>query len=249
MVISVYRKSQWLFLSSQLITGIGDQLYNIAVAILVYQKTSSSLLLAITFSTSYIGVLIGYFITPYLKKRSSHTHIMRMTDLISAPLVSLIPFVPIVSIFLLIFFLGILRGINRPLSQELIPKISKNTEEIKKLNADFTTFQTLSMLGGVILSGFFVAAEQLKPILIIDGISFVICSWMTSNINLINKNQEENIFILNAKNEPFKSYIKIILHPINSFQQETILFCLLIPNSLTFGLISSYQSQLFPLLS
>lgn len=245
MGILSYQKSQFLYLTSQLITGIGDQLYSISIAILVYQQTGSSFQLGLTFAVYYGGTLVGYFLMPCLKGRFEHINIMRGTDLLSAVFVLLLAFVPIVFSWVLLFLLGCLRSINRPFSRSIILKLSSNETEIKKLNADLQTINTLSMIFGFILGGVFAGTQTISIALVLDGFSFVVCVWLIGKIKLKSEVSNEKETSTNST----KDYFDLIFNVRKRVKNDKIVLSILLPNSLALGLVVVFNNQLITLIS
>ncbi len=163
-----------LLLASQFISGIGDQLLNLALAISVFSIHHSSLWLALSFSAMYIGAVPGYFLMPFFR-RFPPNRIMATADLISVVTVLMVlQILRSAWVLVPLFVLGVLRAITRPLAQALVPRLSVEGTHVGRLTADLQTANTLSMVVGFAAAGFFIVAHSLPWALGIDAMSFLL---------------------------------------------------------------------------
>lgn len=239
-----YNLSIKLFLSSQLVTGIGDQLFNIAIAILIFRLTGSNLLLSLTFASLYIGSIVGYFLMP-LVERFRPNKAMAVIDFMSGGMVLLIIFIPIPTLFIILIVLGIMRSINKPLAQTLIPKLSNNDDLLTRVNADYQSAATLSMIVGFAIAGLFAATNSLHIAIILDAISFFLCSLMEMNI----KTNDSIMTVDTDHNNKNTSYMNVLRQSVKIVIQDPLLFALVLPNALIFGIQIAFNNQLVALIS
>ena len=96
-------------LGNFLLSTIGDELARVALTVLVYQRTSSALLSAITFAISYLPWLIGGPVLSALADRLPRQRVMVATDAGRAVLVALmaVPGMPLPALLVLMFVLAL----------------------------------------------------------------------------------------------------------------------------------------------
>ena len=95
-------------LGNLLLSTIGDELARVALTVLVYQRTSSALLSAITFAISYLPWLVGGPVLSALADRLPRQRVMVATDAGRAVLVALmaVPGMPLPALLALMFVLA-----------------------------------------------------------------------------------------------------------------------------------------------
>ena len=91
--------------AAQLLSVIGDQLARVALTVLVYDRTRSALLAAVTFVASIVPTFIGGVTLAWLADRYPRRRVMIACDLIRCALVLVmaIPGVPLAGLVTLLF--------------------------------------------------------------------------------------------------------------------------------------------------
>ena len=91
--------------TAQLLSVVGDQLARVALTVLVYDRTRSSLLAAVTFAVSIVPTFIGGLTLAWLADRYPRRGVMIACDLIRFVLVLVmaIPGLPLAALVLLLF--------------------------------------------------------------------------------------------------------------------------------------------------
>jgi MFS family permease len=90
---------------AQLLSVVGDQLARVALTVLVYDRTRSALLAAITFVVSLVPTFIGGVMLAWLADRYPRRAVMIVCDLVRCALVlvMVIPGVPLAGLVALLF--------------------------------------------------------------------------------------------------------------------------------------------------
>ena len=92
-------------MAAQLLSVIGDQLARVALTVLVYDRTRSALLAAITFVASIVPTFVGGVTLAWLADRYPRRRVMIACDLVRCALVLVmaIPGVPLAGLVTLLF--------------------------------------------------------------------------------------------------------------------------------------------------
>ena len=95
-------RALWL---AQLLSVIGDQLARVALTVLVYDRTRSALLAAVTFVVSIVPTFVGGIALAWLADRYPRRGVMIVCDLVRCALVLVmaIPGVPLAGMVTLLF--------------------------------------------------------------------------------------------------------------------------------------------------
>ncbi|MFE3454613.1 MFS transporter [Nonomuraea sp. NPDC059194] len=91
--------------SATVVSELGDQLARVAVVILVYQRTSSAWLTALSYALTYLPAIMGGSLLAVLADRYPRRNVMISADLARAILVVLIaiPGMPLFALYALLF--------------------------------------------------------------------------------------------------------------------------------------------------
>lgn len=212
---------------------MGDHLYIIIVAILVYQHTESSAMIGIAFASFYSGTVLGYVLLPLCNRRHP-IRLMQITDVTGAVVLTVMPFLPISFLLTGNVLLGFLRSLNRPVAQRIIPKLVP-ADQTLALNAEFQTVATLSMIVGFIAGAGLVAIDRIHLMFWINAASFLLCAALMGTI----KNH--------IKYVPSQHRRKAFYLSMPAVNRE--IGALLIPNSLAFGFMIAFNNQLVVLMA
>jgi MFS family permease len=160
---------------AQLLSVIGDQLARVALTILVYDRTRSALLAAVTFVASIVPTFIGGVTLAWLADRYPRRGVLIACDLIRCALV-LIMAIPGMSLagLVTLLFLVTLVGAPFPSARAAIyPDVLTGERYVMGTAVTLTTYQFAQVLGfatGGAVVGFF--GTQLS--LIVDAATFAV---------------------------------------------------------------------------
>lgn len=170
---------QWiyLFLLSSFISKVGNKIYMLAIPILVYDMTNSSLLMGSMFFIQTIPILLsayfGAFADTFNKKKLML--ISNIVQFIIVTLICLLTYVGMLNIFLLFLFgflislAGALFGVS---NESVIPEIVKD-ENLLRVNSIFQFLDTSSLLIGPALGGILLSVLSIELVFLFDALSFV----------------------------------------------------------------------------
>src|SRR6266536_487628 len=98
--------------AAELLSVLGDQLARVALALLVFQRTSSAALTALTYALTFAPAVLGGALLSGLADRFPRRHVLVSTDLIRAALAGsmAIPSLPLPALWVLVGMLSIAGG-------------------------------------------------------------------------------------------------------------------------------------------
>lgn len=139
-------RALWL---AQALSWIGDQLAQVALAVLVYTKTESPLLTALTYALTYIPPIVGGPLLSGLADLFPRRTVMIICDLSRAVLVGLMAFeqLPFWLLCVLLFFTVLLGAPFTAARAALLPDILAGDRYVAGSAISNITFQTTQMLG------------------------------------------------------------------------------------------------------
>jgi MFS family permease len=161
--------------AAQLLSVVGDQLARVALTVLVYDRTRSALLAAITFVVSIVPTFIGGLTLAWLADRYPRRRVMIACDLIRCGLV-LIMAIPGVSLAGLVTLLFLVTLVGAPFSSAraaVYPDVLTGDRYVMGTAVTLTTFQFAQVLGfaaGGAAAGFFGTSRSL----VIDAATFAV---------------------------------------------------------------------------
>jgi MFS family permease len=164
-------RALWL---AQLLSVAGDQLARVALTILVYDRTRSALLAAVTFVVSIVPTFVGGVTLAWLADRYPRRRVMIVCDLIRAGLVlvMIIPGMPIAAKVALLFLVTLSGAPFTSARAAVYPDVLTGESYLMGTAITLTTFQFAQVLGfaaGGTIVGFFGTGTSL----IIDAGTFV----------------------------------------------------------------------------
>jgi MFS family permease len=176
-------RALWL---AQLLSVIGDQLARVALTVLVYDRTRSALLAAITFVASIVPTFIGGVTLAWLADRYPRRSVMIACDLVRCALVLLmaIPGVPTVGMVTLLFLVTLVGAPFTSARAAIYPDVLAGDRYVMGTAVTLTTYQFAQVLGfaaGGAVTGFFGTRRSL----IIDAVTFaasalIVRAWVRS---------------------------------------------------------------------
>lgn len=163
-------RALWL---AQLVSIAGDQLARIALGVLVYDRTRSALLAAVTFAVTTGAMTIGALFLSWTADRYPRRAVMLVSDLACTALVLVmaVPGVPLAALIVLLFAVGL------AIEPFLAARMALNREVLGKarfplgLSVTLTTYQ-VAQLGGFAAGGAIVGFAGVRAALLIDAASF-----------------------------------------------------------------------------
>ncbi len=164
-------RALWL---AQLLSVAGDQLARVALTVLVYDRTRSALLAAITFVASVVPTFVGGLTLAWLADRYPRRRVMISCDLIRAVLVLVmaIPGMPIAAMVALLFAVTFVGAPFTAARAAVYPDVLTGDRYLMGTAVALTTYQFAQVLGfaaGGAIVGFF----GIRTSLIVDAATFV----------------------------------------------------------------------------
>ena len=165
-------RALWL---AQVLSVAGDQLARVALTLLVFQQTGSSLLAAITFAASVVPVFVGGFTLAGLADRWPRRRVMMACDLSSALLIGLmaLPAAPIAARVSLLVLVTMISAPFISARAALYPDILDGDRYVLGTAVTLTTIQFAQVLGFA-LGGAVVAVVGARAALLADAATFVL---------------------------------------------------------------------------
>jgi MFS family permease len=161
--------------AAQLASVVGDQLARVALTVLVYARTASALLAAVTFVASIIPMFIGGLTLGGLADRFPRRTVMITCDLLRCALVLLmvIPGVPVAALVALLFTVTLVSAPFTAARSALIPDVLEGEKYVLGQTITLTTIQFAQVLGfgaGGAVAGFL----GIRPSLLVDAATYAL---------------------------------------------------------------------------
>ncbi len=176
-------RALWL---AQLLSVAGDQLARVALTVLVYDRTRSALLAAITFVVSVVPMFIGGMTLAGLADRYPRRRVMIVCDLIRAALVLImaVPGMPLAAMVALLFAVTFVGAPFTSARAATYPDVLTGDRYLMGNAVTLTTNQFAQVIGfaaGGAIVGFF----HIRTSLIIDAATFgasalIVRAWVRS---------------------------------------------------------------------
>lgn len=172
------KSRNWILLYvASLISNAGSAVSMIALPVLIYQTTGSTLQVGLTFTLFTLpGVLFGPFVG-VVADRKNKKKIMLLADISRAVIVPLIPFTSLFpnrySLFFLLFLYSCLNRLFNNSSMTMIPLIVER-EKIQRAISLLASSEITARILGYMLSGTIVGTIGVKYCFILDGITYVL---------------------------------------------------------------------------
>lgn len=165
-------RALWL---AQVLSVAGDQLARVALTLLVFEQTGSSLLAAITFAASVVPAFVGGFTMAGLADRWPRRRVMMTCDLASAVLIGLmaLPAMPIAARVGLLVLVTMISAPFISARAALYPDILAGDRYVIGTAVTLTTIQFAQVLGFA-LGGAVVAFLGARTALLADAATFVL---------------------------------------------------------------------------
>jgi hypothetical protein len=166
---------------AQLASVIGDQLARVALTVLVYDRTSSALLAAVTFMVSVVPVFIGGVTLAWLADRFPRRRVMIACDLLRCALVLLMALSG-VPIALLVVLLAVVTVIGAPFTAAraaMYPDVLAGEKYAAGTAVTLTTNQFAQVIGFAVGGGV-VALLGTRTSLVADAATFAVSALLVA---------------------------------------------------------------------
>lgn len=165
---------------AQILSVGGDQLARVALTLLVYDRTRSALLAAVTFAASVVPSFVGGIWLSGLADRLPRREVMIVCDLLRAGLVTVMVLsgIPIFVLVCLLFLVTLIGAPFTAARAALYPDILPQERYVLGQAVTLTTIQLAQVLGfatGGIIVGFF----GVHTSLLIDAVTFLASALIT----------------------------------------------------------------------
>jgi MFS family permease len=158
---------------AQLLSVIGDQLARVALTVLVYDRTHSALLAAVTFVASIVPTFVGGVMLAWLADRYPRRRVMIACDLVRCALV-LVMAIPGVSLAGLVGLLFLVTLAGAPFTSAraaVYPDVLAGERYVMGTAVTVTTYQFAQVLGFAV-GGAAVGFFGTRPSLVADAATF-----------------------------------------------------------------------------
>ena len=166
--------------TAQVLSVAGDQLARVALTLLVFQRTGSALLAAITFAVSIVPAFIGGLTLSGLADRLPRRQVMIASDLSRAVLVAIMA-IPGMPVFLMICIFGAVTMIGAPFTSAraaLYPDILNGDLYVLGTAVTLTTLQFAQVIGFA-AGGAIVELFGVRTSLLADAVTFLVSALIT----------------------------------------------------------------------
>jgi MFS family permease len=163
-------RSLWL---AQALSYIGDQLAQVALAVLVFHRTGSALLTAVTYALTYLPPILGGPVLSGLADLFPRRRVMIVSDALRAVLVALMAFeaMPFAVLCVLVFFTVLLGAPFTAARAALLPDVLDGDKYVAGSAINNITHQATQMMG-FLAGGALVAVVGTYQALGIDAATF-----------------------------------------------------------------------------
>ena len=167
-------------LGNFLLSTIGDELARVALTVLVYQRTSSALLAAVTFAISYLPWLVGGPVLSALADRLPRQRVLVATDAGRAILVALmaVPGMPLPVLLVLMFVLAMCSPPFESARSALVADVLDG-DRYALANSITNVGLQVAQVVGFVAAGALVTVVDPGGALLIDAATFVVSAiWL-----------------------------------------------------------------------
>jgi predicted MFS family arabinose efflux permease len=170
-------RALWL---AQVLSVAGDQLARVALTLLVYARTGSALLAAVTFAASVVPAFIGGITLSGLADRFPRRRVMIVCDLTRVVLVAVMAIsgMPIAALVVLLFVVTLIGAPFLSARAALVPDLLIGDLYVLGTAVTLTTLQFAQVLGFA-LGGAVVAFFGVQVSLLIDAATFALSALIT----------------------------------------------------------------------
>ncbi|WP_104524814.1 MFS transporter [Blastococcus atacamensis] len=167
-----------------LLSAAGDELARVALTVLVYARTDSPLLAALTFAIGYLPWLVGGPLLSVLADRFPRRQVLITTDLLRAVLVGLmaLPGVPLWLLLFLLFVVGMCAPPFEAARSALMADVLDGDRYAVATSLTGITVQ-LAQVGGFLAGGALLLVFSPSTALIVDAVTFLVSGlWLWAGL-------------------------------------------------------------------
>src|SRR5689334_5924408 len=172
-------RALWL---AQLLSIIGDQFARVALTVLVFDRTRSALLAAVTFVVSVVPMFIGGVTLAWLADRHPRRAVMIICDLIRCALVLLmaVPGVPLAVMVMLLFVVTLAGAPFNSARAAIYPDVLDGEKYVLGIAISLTTVQFAQVVGFA-LGGAIAGFLGTRISLVIDAATFAVSGFIVQS--------------------------------------------------------------------
>lgn len=166
-------------LSAFFLSSVGDWIYKLALPLLLYKSTGSSLVMAITYGITFLPFVL---VTPFggvIADRLSRKKMLVRSDFISFALTLLLGFLVYMHVqqlwvlYILVFLIASINSLYHPIFQSIIPE-AVDADQLAKTNSHIATAENTILLLGPVCSGLIIATLGPTLAIFINAGSFLL---------------------------------------------------------------------------
>ncbi len=159
--------------ASQLLSEVGDRLTLVALTLLIYARTGSPLLAALTYAAGSLPWVIGSLAFSGLGDRLPRREVMVACDLIRAAMVAvmLVPGIPVVALVGLLYLTTMAQAPFEAARSAVLPDVLQGERYALAATVMQTSFR-IAMVAGAAVGGVAIALLGARPALALDAATF-----------------------------------------------------------------------------
>lgn len=164
-------RSVW---GAEFLSLLGDQLARVAVAVLVFDRTSSATAATVTYALTFVPSVLGGLTLSWLADRFRRRTVMVVADVVRAALLVLmaLPGLPLPVLAALLVVVVVLRAPHSAAQGAVLPQILGERYEQGLVVRQLTS--QVAQVGGFAVGGLLVALLNPSGALLLDAVTFVV---------------------------------------------------------------------------
>jgi predicted MFS family arabinose efflux permease len=161
---------------AHVISMLGTIVAEVALTVLVYQRTHSSVLAALTLSLVFLPYLVGGSILSSAAARWRTRRTLVLCDVVSAVIVGVmaLPRLPVAPIFVLLFMLGLLAPVFQGVRAATLPQILPPGAPYVLGRSVLRLISQGAQVCGFAVGGLLLVAVSPRSALVVDAVSFLV---------------------------------------------------------------------------
>src|SRR3954464_8495898 len=169
--------------AAQALSVVGDQLARIAVAVLVFNRSHSALLTAVSFAVSYLPWVVGGPLLAGYADRLPRRTVMIASDLIRVVLVLAIavPGMPTAMLFVLVALVALTEPPFLAARAALLPDVIGEGDRYVVASTLSNTTNNVGVVAGFAVGGAVVATIGVRTGIVIDSLTFAFSAWLIAH--------------------------------------------------------------------
>src|SRR4051794_26712669 len=169
--------------AAQALSVVGDQLARIAVALLVFNRSHSALLTALSFAVSYLPWVVGGPLLAGYADRLPRRTVMIASDLVRVVLVLgiAIPGMPTAALFVLVALVALTEPPFLAARAALLPDVIGEGDRYVVASTLSNTTNNVGVVVGFAVGGAVVATIGARTGIIVDSLTFALSAWLVAH--------------------------------------------------------------------